>query len=178
VTRPLVFDNTPLSHFARAGRLDTLGLLVEGQVCVTTAEVRTELLAGASLHPELAEALILPWMGSVDLLAMNEIELFAQYKAELGGGTSRNMGEAAVLAWARVHAAVVLIDERVGARIAQRDGIEVHGSLWLVVNGVRRRVLTRRQAEVLVDELADTDMRLPTDGKGLFAWAQDKGLLP
>ena len=36
----------------------------------------------------------------------------------------------------------------------------------------------RLTAETLVDELVATDMRLPTDGSGLFAWAYEEGLLP
>ncbi len=38
--------------------------------------------------------------------------------------------------------------------------------------------LVRREAERIVDELAETDMGLPCDGPGLFAWAYEEGLLP
>ncbi|MCY4370051.1 MAG: hypothetical protein OXF41_11715 [bacterium] len=73
------------------------------------------------------------------------------------------------MAWAAVHGGVAIIDERAASRIAQRDGILVHNTLWLVVQGVQRGELDRSVAETLVDELRATDMRLPTDGKGLFA---------
>ena len=82
------------------------------------------------------------------------------------------------MAWAAIHGGVAIIDERAASRIAQRDGIPVHHSLWLVVQGVRRSVFDRSMAETLVDELRATDMRLPTDGKGLFTWAYEQGLLP
>jgi predicted nucleic acid-binding protein len=107
-----------------------------------------------------------------------ELAAFAAYKVQLGGGVSRNVGEAAVLAWAKVNRGIVVMDERAGSRLAQRDGIEVHGTLWLVVHGLRSGVLDRAQAEALVDELIATDLRLPVDGRGLFAWAFMEGLLP
>jgi hypothetical protein len=54
----------------------------------------------------------------------------------------------------------------------------VHGTLWLVANAVRDDHLGRPDAERLVDELTATDMALPVDGAGFFAWAYTEGLLP
>ena len=70
------------------------------------------------------------------------------------------------------------MDERAGTRIAQRDGIDVDGTLWLVASGVRTRGLTRADAEGIVGELGATDMTLPVDGAGFLAWAYEEGLLP
>lgn len=174
----LVFDNTPLSHFARAAHLDVLALLAKGHSCATTPEVRAELLDGTAEYPELAGAIALPWLQTVELLDVAELATFARFKSELGGGVSRNVGEATVLAWAKSHGGIVIMDERAGSRIAQRERIEVHGSLWLVTNGLRSGLLDRAEAEDIVDSLAGTGMRLPTDGKGLFIWAYEEGLLP
>ncbi len=80
-----------------------------------------------------------------------------------------------MLAWTKVHGGIAIVDERVGSRIAQREGIAVHGTLWLLVNGVRSGLLTRSEAETIVDELAATDMALPCDGAGFFAWAYREG---
>jgi predicted nucleic acid-binding protein len=74
--------------------------------------------------------------------------------------------------------AVAIIDERAGTRIAQRDGIAVHGTLWLVANGLRSQRLARPDAERIVDELIATDMVLPVDSAGFVAWAYEEGLLP
>ena len=178
MTVALVFDNTPLSHFARAGRLDTLEKLVSPYRCVTPGEVTSEIHDGMAAYPSLAKVLSAQWLEVVELREVQEVVAFARYKAELGGGPERNNGEAAVLGWAAVHGGIAIIDERAGARIALRDGIEVHGTLWLLVNGVRAHHLARSDAERIIDELAETDMALPVDGRGLFAWAYDEGLLP
>jgi predicted nucleic acid-binding protein len=178
VSIDLVFDNTPLSHFARAGRLGALEKVVAPYRCVTPAEVTNEIHDGIAEHPSLAKVLSAPWLEDVELSEIEEVVAFARYKAELGGGPDKNRGEAAVLAWASVHGDIAIIDERAGTRMAQRDGIAVHGTLWLVANGVRSERLTRSEATRIVNELAATDMALPVDGPGFFAWAYEQGLLP
>ena len=147
----LVFDNTPLSHFARAGRLSTLEAIVNPYQCLTPVEVRSEILAGVTEMPDLADVLTATWLAPVQLSEVHELAAFARYKTELGGGSKANTGEAAELAWASLHGGVAIIDERVTSRIAQRDGIAAHGSLWLVVQGVRQGELDRSAAERLGD---------------------------
>ncbi len=174
----LVLDNSVLSHFARAGQLAALRELVASHRCVTPAEVHRELIAGIDEHPALGRAASLDWVEVVDLIEVEEVIAFARYKAEFGGGPDRNNGEAAVLAWASVHGGIAIVDERPATRAARRDGLEVHGTLWLIVNGVREDKLSREAAESIVDDLVATEMKLPVDGSGFFAWAFAEGLLP
>lgn len=175
----LIFDNnTPLSHFARAGRLDALEKLVAPYRCITPEQVTHEIHDGIAEHPLLARVLSAQWLQVVEIREVDEIVAFARYKAELGGGPDRNNGEAATLSWASVRGGIAIIDERAGTRIAQRDGIDVHGTLWLVTNGLRSETLTRPDAERIIDELAATDMALPVDGAGFVAWAYEERLLP
>ena len=178
MTQSLVFDNSPLSHFTRAGRLNMLEELVSGHRCFVPVEVRKEIVAGMAKFPDLAEVLGVSWLEPVEIDEVRELTAFARYKTELGGGTHENTGEAAVLAWTSVHGGVAVIDERAGSRLAQRDGILVQDSMWLVAQGVQSGVLDRSEAEKLVDDLRATDMRLPVSGKEFFAWAYQEGLLP
>lgn len=142
------------------------------------AEVLKELVTGVTEHPTLAMALGLTWLEIVVLTDVHEIVAFARYKAEFAGGERRNNGEATVLAWVLVHGGVAIIDERAAIRAAHRDGIDVHGTLWLTTNGLKSLELTRVTAEQMVDDLAGTEMKLPVDGAGFFAWAYREGLLP
>lgn len=135
-------------------------------------------MRGVALHPVLTTAIGLPWLEIVELVEMVEIVAFARYKAELGGGLERNNGEAAVLAWSSVHGGIALIDERAGTRAARRDGIDVHGTMWLIAEGVRTKQLGESAAVRMIDSLIGTDMALPTDGAGFLAWAREQGLLP
>jgi predicted nucleic acid-binding protein len=174
----LIFDNTALSHFARAGHLDVLERIVATNRCIVPAQVITELHDGMVDHPSLASAISASWLKVVELLEVNEVVAFARFKAELGGGLAKNNGEAAVLAWTSVNGGTAVIDERAGTRIAQREGINVHGTLWLVANGIRAKELSRDEAVRIVDDLIASEMALPVDGQGFFAWAYQEGLLP
>ncbi|MDE0238107.1 MAG: hypothetical protein OXN95_12865 [bacterium] len=177
MTQFLVFDNSPLSHFARAGRLNALEELVQGYQCFVPVEVRQEIVAGMAVFPDLAEVLAVSWLEPTEIVEVRELAAFARYKSELGGGIQENTGEAAVLARTSVHGGVAIIDERAGNRLAQRDGILVQDSMWLVAQGVQTGVLDRSQAENLVDDLRATDMWLPVNGREFFAWAYQEGLL-
>ncbi len=174
----LVLDNTPISHFARAGQLAVLETLTAGFRRIVPAEVLRELADGVSLHPALAQSLTQPWLEPVELVEIDEVVAFAGYKAELGGGIDRNNGEAAVLAWAKVHGGTTLIDERAATRIAKRDDIDVHGTMWLIVNGFKAGHLSRVAASRMVDQLAATDMALPTDGEGCSPGPTKRGFFP
>lgn len=174
----VVFDTTALSHFARAGRLDELKALTAGDDCILLGEVRAGLVKGVTDYPSLGGISADSWLQEVEL-ELNELAAFASYKGELGGGPGKNNGEAAVLAWVSVNGGMAIIDEEVGRNIGLRDGIQVHGSLWLVIRGFKNNVLDRATAEGIVDDLITTGMRLPvTTGADFFAWAYGAGLLP
>ena len=137
-----------------------------------------ELVLGIADYPVLSAAVSLSWVTVVDPTGIEELVAFAKYRQELAGSSSRHNGEAAVLALVVVNGGIALIDERVATFAGRRDGLAVRGSVWLVVEGYRRAKITRTQAEGLIDDLAQTGMRLPMDGAGLFAWAYKEGFLP
>ncbi len=136
----LVFDTTALSHFARAGRIDALQTAVAGDEPVLLAEVATELVRGIPGTPSLGNSAG-DWLKQVELEDLPELAAFARYKGELGGGPDRNNGEAAVLAWVKVKGGIAIIDEVVARAIGDREGLQVHGSLWLLIRSFK----TRRQ---------------------------------
>lgn len=173
-----VLDNTVLSHFARAGRLDVLEGMLAGSRCLAPHQVRTELEQGVIAHPELGDVLTASRLEWAFLDKLDEVVAFATYKGELGGGPERNNGEAAVLAWTKCHEGNAIIDEQAARNIAERDDIPAHGSLWLIVNAFKAGLLTRSEAESLVDRLRTTDMWLGIGGSGLFTYAYEEGWLP
>lgn len=175
----LVFDTTALSHFARAGRTDELQMAVADDEAVLLAEVAAELARGVPSYPPLGKAAAGGWLKPVELEELPELAAFARYKGELGGGPERNNGEAAVLAWVGVNGGVAIIDEIVARAIGNRDQLQVHGSLWLLIRSFKTRVLDRATVEAIVDNLVGTGMRLPVStGADLFAWAYGAGIFP
>jgi predicted nucleic acid-binding protein len=183
----LVFDGTALNHFAKAGRLTELGVIVEGYHCVAPAEVFAELTKAVAEYPALGTISAQGWLGSVELGEIAEIVAFAQYKHELGGGSDRNVGggsdrnvgESAVLAWVAVNGGIAIIDEAAATSIGDRDRLAIRGSMWLVIRGYKEGKLDRPTSEEIVDDLIDSGMWLPVaSGAALFAWAYKEGLLP
>jgi len=174
-----VFDNTILSHFARANRLGALQVITEDDECVVPIEVFGEIVRGENLYPEL-ESLEsrLHWMRRVELEDIREIVRFARYKGELGGGPTENMGESAALAWASHNSAVAIIDEVPARTLGDSEGIECHGSLWLLLRAFNAGALDRVTLENILDDLLKTDMRLPINsGAEIVAWGYKEGLL-
>lgn len=175
----LIFDNTALNHFAKAGRLTELRAIVEGNQCVAPAEVFSELAKAVAEYPALGTISVQSWLRSVELGEIEEIVAFAQYKHELGGDPDKNIGESAVLAWVSVNGGIAIIDEAAATSIGERDGLAIRGSLWLIIHSCKEGNLDRSAAEEIVDDLINSGMWLPVEsGAALFAWAYEEGLLP
>jgi predicted nucleic acid-binding protein len=173
----VVFDTTSVSHFARAGQLEALDAITTGYDRLIPNEVATELQRGVAAYPTLSEVFGLPWLRIVEL-DFPEVVHAATFKAGLGGAPLEHLGECAVLAWIKQHGGIGIVDDSAAVAMAEHHGIYVRNTLSLIVLGNKEGILDREAAEALVDDLAATDMRLPVDGRGFFAWAYKEGLLP
>jgi predicted nucleic acid-binding protein len=172
----LVFDSSPLSCFARSGRLVLLERLTTGYERVTTRAVINELEQGCADFPPLQDALTLPWIKPVPVDGLDELRLFAEYSRRLVAG-ERNVGEASVLAWAEANAGIALIDDQAAVQVGRERGVEVKRTLAIIARGVRVRLLSRGDAAVLVDDLVRVGARFPCTGGEFVAWATAVGLL-
>lgn len=175
----LVFDTSPLVHFARASKLAVLRDLVADFECVTTKAVRGELRKGVDGLPLTSSALELEWITTVPCDELDELYLFGHYMNRLGN-FERNAGEASVLAWAEAHSAAAYVDDHVACNVGRSRGVVVHRTLQLLISGYRARVLNEAEACDLIKALADTDARFPQAARDdLFGWAraQDPPLL-
>jgi hypothetical protein len=135
-----------------------------------------EVRIGETTHPPLADVRDAEWLEVVACDGLAELRVFAHYANVLGSG-QRDIGEASVLAWAEVNDGIAVIDERAGARAGQERGVTVHGSLWLIVNGLKVGELSLQEAERLVDRLREAEAWLPCAGAEFFQWAKDRDLL-
>lgn len=108
---------------------------------------------------------------------LEELYAFGRYMNRLGN-LERNAGECSVLAWAEVHGAAAYIDDQVACNVGRSRGVKVLRSLQLVVAAYREGVFSEARAQALVDSLADTDARFPSEAReDLLGWARSKGLL-
>ncbi len=82
-----------------------------------------------------------------------------------------------MLAWAEVHQATAIVDDRVGKRAGLARGVDVHGSLWLIFEGYNKGLLGRDTVEGLIDRLVDAEAWFPCTSADTFEWAKREGLL-
>jgi predicted nucleic acid-binding protein len=175
----LVFDSSPLNYFARAGCLEVLEQLVEGRRCVMTAAVADELRRGVGRHNRLHQLAFQSWLEEVNDDSLQFLTLFATFHHRLGGGSEhvKDIGEAATLAYAELHACTAIIDDRAGRTAGAERGISLSSTLGLICHGLRKGLIEETQACAVVDALRDAEAFLPCDGDTFLGWARAEGLL-
>ncbi len=173
----IVLDTSVLSPFARAVRLDMLDSLTADSRRLITRSVRDEIEAGCNEFPALSRSLNLPWIETVRLDGPKELQLFGVYVHLLGDEETRNIGESSVLAFAEVHHCIALCDDDTAVHIARSRYVDVRRSLALIIGGVKKDLLSERQAADLLNDLIDGGGRYPCTGVELLTWARLKGLL-
>jgi predicted nucleic acid-binding protein len=165
-----------LSAFAEADRLDVLGSLLAGDRCYATDIVRDEVRRGAAERPLLSIVEAAEWLESGHLATDAELVTFIRWTDRIGSG-ERDRGEASVFAFAEVHGATAITDDRPATRVARAYGLDVHGSLWLIAGLCALGKLTEHAASGLTDALQAVGLRLPCTGSQFPAWARANGLL-
>lgn len=175
--RGLAFDSSVLSAFAEADKLDMLEFYLAGRRSVATDVVREELRIGASTRPALQAVADAEWLARGVLDTDAELLAFARWASLVGLG-ARDLGEASVFAYAEAHGAISITDDRAATKVARAQGLEVHGTLWLISGFCKAGKLTEYAASRLVDSLRGVDARLPCTGNEFPAWARNEGLLP
>lgn len=176
---PLVFDTTCLCHFAIADRIDVLGSLPAGQVCLTTTVVIEELKRGVSKYPQLAVMADQEWL-TIERMdsSLSRLTGFISWANRIGSDPERDLGEASVMAVAEELGATAIMDDLSAKRIVKRYHTEVHGTLWLLAEFWRDGKSTKVGVCNLIDPLLDSGMRLPC-GRGEFPdFARRKKLGP
>ncbi len=173
----LVFDNGPLSHFARADILGVLKVVVGTRRAVVPEAVVTELREGLHLHPRIQTVLDADWIEPYAITTDAETEAFATFSSRLVSG-DRNVGDAAVLAVAQTAPARAVIDDSDACDIASKEGVAFSRTLNLLCEAIHSRLLTVGFVSEIADEMIRTDYRLPF-GPGEFRkWAARENLFP
>ncbi|MGN9785102.1 hypothetical protein ACTMTF_26975 [Nonomuraea sp. ZG12] len=165
----LVFDAMCLNHFARAERLDVLRDLLAGDTCLTTHVVREEIREGVRAYPILQAVLDTDWLQLARLDTLEEIRCFTKWVRRIGS-SERNLGEASVFSAAELSRGIAITDDREAVEVGRANGLEVHGTLWILARACEDGKLNEVAAGNIVDSLRATGMRLPCSGStfGLY----------
>jgi predicted nucleic acid-binding protein len=174
-TDVLVFDTGPLSHFAKQGWLGILRAVLGQRTAVIPDTVVSELRNGVHANPHLQIVLDASWIGQRDLTT--EYEEFATFSALLVGVDGRNVGEAGVLAYAKAHNSIAIVDDRPARNAAKAHNVRHQGTLALLCEGIRSELLTVALVAALADHLLESEYRLPFGPGGFEKWARQQGMV-
>ena len=162
----LAWDSSALHHALSADRADVLLHLSGAASRGTTRHITTlavvQELAGNGLGPP-------PEIETVPVDGLLELVALADWVGRLSS-SRHNRGEATICAWAQVHNAIAIVDDRDARTAAQRAGLNVHGSLWLVARAVQAGSTDLGSAGNLVDTLLAAGARYPFAAGGFAVW--------
>jgi predicted nucleic acid-binding protein len=173
----LVFDTGPLSHLAQQGWLGVLRFVTGERTAIIPEAVVAELREGLPGRPHLRLVLDATWIEHRDLVTDAETAAFREFSRLLVVG-GRNRGEAAVLAYAREHGGIAVLDDGPGRKAATARGVQCQGTLALLCEAVREGQLTLPLISALADHLLESEYRLPFSRGGFEQWARKNDLLP
>lgn len=172
----LVFDNGPLSHFARNNWLGVLKAVVGDRCAVIPDAVVMELERGALMDSRIQAVLQADWIQRRQLVAPAEVTAFAKYSQRLVS-RGRNLGEAAVLALAETIPGIAVVDDGAARRAAEDHEISLKPTLSLLCDAIRGGLLTVALVSALADDLLASAYRLPFGPGGFERWAAENGLV-
>lgn len=137
----IVSNTSPLSNLAVIGELDLLQQIYP-RILVPPV-VRSELMQFSQIRPAIAIVLATGWL---EVQTAQDLQLIWELEQTL------DPGEAAAIALAtELKADRLLIDERLGRRIAMQRGLKVRGILGIIVNAKNEGLLPA--AKPLLDRL-------------------------
>lgn len=171
---PLVADAMVIHHFAKADRLDVLGASLSR--LSTTHIVAREVDKYCNDYPSLRSITDLEWLSILPQDTDEELVVFERWVNLLGAG-EHDLGEASVFTAAEIYELVAITDDRDATKVGRKNGLNIHGTVWLLTRLHRLDKMTLAEICTHVDALRATGMRLPCTGSELPRWARQRGLL-
>ncbi|GAB3717190.1 hypothetical protein GCM10027598_27760 [Amycolatopsis oliviviridis] len=172
----LVFDTSPLAHFARQNWLGVLKAVVGEREAIVPDVVVDELNEMALRDDRVAVAAAADWIQRRELRTSEEIREFAYFSSLLVRG-NRNRGESGVLALAKTAGGTAVIDDGAGRRAARANSVPLKPTLSLLCEAIRKDLLTIKLVSALADDLLISQYRLPFSPGQFETWAKDNGVV-
>jgi predicted nucleic acid-binding protein len=138
--------------------------------------VEAELRRGAIRDARIRAVLEASWIDRVELRSPDELQWFATFSERLVVGR-RNLGETAVLAYAKANLVTAVLDDGAARKAARDFDIALRPTLSLLCEAVRQELLTVKLVSALADDLIATQYRLPFSPGGFERWASHNGML-
>jgi predicted nucleic acid-binding protein len=153
---PLLLDTTVLNNFIKIGRLSLLRQLFPASLRIAT-QVFDELKAGG-LDGHIRQGVTEAWLRMVQPESGRESALYREYLRTLGSGESASLAIAICRSWA------LATDDRAARAAAGAAGVDLTGSVGILIVAVRAGFITRQEGDQLLQEMRRHGYRFPLEG--------------
>lgn len=157
--KPLIFDATPLIYLGKVNVLEKITHFPEEKYTPESVyeEVVTEGKKSGNPEVFLIENLI--EAGIIEIKTPADEE----YTSHLGENPRIHKGDAEVLALAYELDGIALLDDEEARGMAEIEGIEHHGTIYLLLRMLKTGLLTKEETIDGLDEMLHKGWRCPTE---------------
>ncbi len=155
----VISDSTPLIWLAKIGKISLLKKLYK-EVAIPT-EVYDEVIING-LKQGFSDALVIKdcidknWVKvkTLDDKQTEGSQMILEHAQEL------HPGEAQAIVLAQTNNAMLLMDESCGRAFAETWGLKVHGTIYIILQSLRKSIITKEEATASVHTLVEKGFRI------------------
>ncbi len=154
----IISNSTPIIHLGKIGHLSLL------QKCFGKVSLTEEVLLEISTLPQSLEAILLrqaiaeKWIEVEKILLARELEPFS----------GLDVGELKAISLALKKKRPLLIDDKIGKQVARLFHVEAHGTLFVILEAYRQKLLKRAEAIEIVNSMMRNEFYLSSEVYALF----------
>lgn len=148
----VVSDTTPIISLIKINRLDLLQKLF-GEICIPEAVYR-ELTANVAF---MNEADIVKASDFLKTLSVQNRKVLEVLQA--AGGLEDRESEAIIFA-DELHSDALIIDERKGRKVAQKLGIQITGTIGIMIQAHAENMISSDEIKMYLEQLKNSNIRL------------------
>ncbi len=153
----IVSNSSPLISLGSIGRLDLF------KKCFKEVAIPSSVYHEISQKKESPEFISLQKGIDERWIAIEPVEVLPLLKTNALGE-----GEKEAISLASKHKVILIIDDDTAKRYVEIMGVEPHGTLYVLILAVRKKILTRKEALEILDHMMKIGFYISTDVYGHF----------
>jgi len=167
---PVISDSTPLIWLSKIGKISLLHKLYN-QVIIPSEVYNEVVLIG--LKQGFSDAYVVKdciengWIKvqNLDTEQTKRSQMILKHAKEL------HLGEIQAIILAQTQNTLLLIDESSGRAFAETWGLKVHGTIYVILQCLRKSILTKKEAIMTIHNLVEKGFRIEPN---LLIWILEK----
>lgn len=154
----IISNSTPIIHLGKVGYLHLL------QKCFSRITIPEEVFVEISAFPESLESILLRRALTEKWIEMEKVPM----AKELESFSELDIGELKAISLALKKKEPLLIDDKAGKQIAILFQVEVHGTLFVILEAYHQTFINRDEAIEIVNKMMRNEFYLTSEVYALF----------